>query len=68
VLNPSEGNTTLSSLGLKSPCFPGKIESIKMLGSKEKIKYRQNDDAMNLTIPVNRPTKYAAVFKVKGVL
>jgi alpha-L-fucosidase len=68
VLNPSVGNITLSSLGLKSPYFPDKIESIKMLGSKEKIKYRQNDDSMNLTIPENRPTKYAAVFEVKGVL
>lgn len=68
VLNPSEGNITLPNLGLNSPYFPGKIENIKMLDSKEKIKYRQNDEAMTLTIPENRPTKYAAVFEVKGVL
>ncbi|WP_423126981.1 alpha-L-fucosidase [Gaoshiqia sp. Z1-71] len=68
VLNPSEGNITLSSLGLKSPNFPGKIKNIKMLGSKEKIKYRQNDEVLTLTIPENRPTKYAAVFELKGVL
>jgi alpha-L-fucosidase len=68
VLNPAEGDILLPSLGTKSLYSANKIKQINMLGSKEKIKYKQNDDAMILTIPSNRPTQYNTVFEIKGVL
>ena len=68
VLNPTAGNISIPGLGLKSLSMPGKVYHIKMLGSRERIKYMQNDEALTLTIPGKRPTNYAAVFEVKGVL
>jgi alpha-L-fucosidase len=68
VLNPTEGSIELPSLGLKSPNTPNKIKSIKMLGSKQKIKFTQDDQKLLLSISASRPAKYATVFEVKGVL
>ncbi|MGN0229859.1 MAG: alpha-L-fucosidase [Muribaculaceae bacterium] len=64
VLNPRVGQIKLPTLGLKSPDTFGEIKQIKMLGSKEKVKYVRNDDYLLLDVPQNRPTPYAAVFKV----
>ena len=68
VLNPSEGEIELPSLGLKSLYTPKKIQSMRLIGSEEEIKFQQNDDKLILNVPANRPNIYAAVFEVKGVL
>jgi len=68
VLNPSEGDIALPSLGLSSEYAPNKIKSIKMIGSNERIKFKQSDDKLMLSVPADRPTPYAAVFAVKGAL
>jgi alpha-L-fucosidase len=68
VLNPIEGNIELPALGLKSPNAPNKIKSIKMVGSKRKIEYNQDDKKLVFKVPADRPNKYITVFEVKGVL
>ncbi|MFV0553877.1 MAG: alpha-L-fucosidase [Mangrovibacterium sp.] len=68
VLNPSAGEIELPSLGLKSEVNSNKICSIKMIGNKQKIKYQQKADKLVITIPEKRPSKYAAVFKIEGIL
>lgn len=65
VLNPAEGEIKLPSLGKNSPYFGSRIQQIRMLGSNAKIKYKQNNDALVLKVPANRPSKYAAVFMVR---
>jgi alpha-L-fucosidase len=67
VLNPTVGEIALPSLGLKSKQSPKQIKSIKMMDGK-KVSFTQTDDKLILMVPANRPTQYAAVFKVKGAL
>ncbi len=68
VLNPAKGPIEIPSLGFESEYGVNKIKSIKMLGSDEKIRYKQKRDGLILNVPAGRPTKFAAVFKVEGAL
>ena len=64
VLNPTEGEIELPSLGLKSKYDPGQIQSINLIGSKNSIIFKQTKDKLILNIPAIRPNKFAALFKV----
>ncbi|WP_448104331.1 alpha-L-fucosidase [Pedobacter panaciterrae] len=67
VLNPTEGEISLPTLGLKSNQSPNQIKSIRMMDGK-KVAFKQTDEKLTFKIPANRPSKYAAVFEVKGAL
>ncbi|WP_455673882.1 alpha-L-fucosidase [Phocaeicola sp.] len=66
VLHPATGTIELPSLGLGSAQQPGKISSIKMLGGRGKVHFRQDADKLVLEVPEERPTPYTVVFEVKG--
>jgi alpha-L-fucosidase len=66
VMNPTEGKIELPALGLKSKFQPKKIQSVKMIGSDDEIKFKQTNDKLILNVPGQRPNAYAAVFAVKG--
>ena len=68
VLNPAEGMIELPSLGTYSSYQPKTIQSIRLIGSDEEIKFSQVSNSLELHVPVKRPTPYAAVFEVKGAL
>lgn len=68
VLNPQEGALKLPSLGFSSTHNSQKISSITMIGSATKIKFKQNAKELVLHVPNNRPSPYATVFRVEGVL
>ncbi len=68
VLNPAEGEIELPALGLNSKYQPNQIQSVKLIGSNEKIQFKQNNDKLILKVPSERPTNYSAVFEVKGAL
>ncbi|SMD18516.1 alpha-L-fucosidase [Pedobacter nyackensis] len=67
VLNPTEGEIALPTLGLKSNQSPNKIKSIKTMDGK-KVAFNQTDEKLTFKVPANRLSKYAAVFEVKGAL
>lgn len=67
VLNPTEGEIALPTLGLKSKQSPKKIKSIKMMNGK-KVAFQQTDEKLTFQVPANRPSKYTSVFEVKGAL
>jgi len=66
VLNPKAGPIKLPALGLTSPYQPGEIKSVRMIGSTQTITFSQEADALTLTVPADRPTKYTTVFKLVG--
>ncbi len=68
VLNPKEGEIKIPVLGFNSKYNDKKIQSIQMVGSKTKIKYSQNAGALTLSVPWKRPTQYATLFKIEGLL
>ncbi len=68
MLNPSEGEIELPSLGLRSKYNNKKIKTIKLICEKEKIEFTQKNDKLILNIPAKRLNIYVAVFELKGVL
>lgn len=68
VLNPQQGAIELPALGLESENHPGRIKSIRLLGGKGKINFKQSDEKLEFTVPKDRPNKYTSVFEVKGAL
>ncbi len=68
VLNPAKGAIELPALGLGSDYNVKKIKSVKMIGSKKKVSFKQEADKLVLDVPEKRPNKFATVFAVKGVL
>jgi hypothetical protein len=39
----------------------GEIAAVSMLGSKEKVQWRQTDEGLSLTVPRKKPCRYAFV-------
>ncbi len=68
VLNPKEGKIEIPSLGLNSEFAPQTIRSIKLIGSKAKIEFKQDEEKLTLIVPEKRPNQYTSVFEVKGAL
>ncbi|MFC2099080.1 alpha-L-fucosidase, partial [Bacteroidota bacterium] len=56
---------TINSLGKRSELNNKTIASVKMLGSKEKLVWNQNDDALVITKPMNLPEWRVVSFKVE---
>ncbi|WP_282037090.1 alpha-L-fucosidase [Saccharicrinis aurantiacus] len=52
---------TLSSMG---KLFPGSIKRISMLGSKEAIEWNQDDEALVVKMPKEKPYDFAYVLKI----
>ncbi len=68
VLNPTESKIEIPSLGKDSEYDVKKIRYVSLLGSDKKIKFKQKKDTLVLDVPADRPTKFAAVFRVEGTL
>lgn len=65
VMNTPEEDIKISSLGRKSPAGVKKIKSVSLLGSDEKIKWKQADDALVISLPEKIPAWKVLTFKVK---
>jgi alpha-L-fucosidase len=68
VLAWPEGKTAITSLVPKGETwaglYPSEIESIKMLGSEEPIKWEFTKEALMLTTPKAKPCDNAFVFRI----
>lgn len=62
VLGTPEGNVFLNSLG--KTIGNGVVKRIEMLGSKEKISWKQNADSLSIQKPKLVPNDLAVVFKI----
>jgi alpha-L-fucosidase len=60
---PTNG-VSIQSLGKSAKLLDQKIRNIELLGSMEKIKWRQTDDALVIQQPKNKPSDIAVVFKI----
>ncbi|OQP63915.1 hypothetical protein A3860_23585 [Niastella vici] len=69
VMNPGKGGAvTIPSLGYQSPYNSKKISSVRLLGSRQKISFKQSAQELRLNIPETPGDTYTKVFEVKGVL
>jgi alpha-L-fucosidase len=60
---PTNG-VRVPSLGKSASLLDGKIRKIELLGTKEKIKWKQTDDALVIAQPKNKPNDFAVVYKI----
>lgn len=68
VLKPAAGELVIPSLGLRSAYTPGKVTEVRLLGSKQKIDFKQGDDELRIMIPAASGEGYTAVFRIDGAL
>ncbi len=60
---PTNG-ASIKSLGKSAKLLDRKVRKIELLGSKEKIKWKQANDALVIAQPKNQPNDFAIVFKI----
>jgi alpha-L-fucosidase len=60
----SDKPLTIRSLKWGSEYYPDQIGSIKLLGSKAKLRWSRTARALNITMPEERPCDHAVVFKI----
>ena len=56
VVNPESGTIRVPVLGFGSSEHPGKISSVRMLGSQQNISFSQSEDNLSMDIPDEMPT------------
>lgn len=59
---PADGKVIVNSLPLSS----GKVSSVALLGSKEKLKWKQTEAGLEISLPPKQPCKFAFGLKIKG--
>lgn len=57
-------NIRITSLGKSSKHLDKAIASVTMLGSKQKLQWKQDDDALVITKPTNHPTWQVTGYKI----
>lgn len=63
ILNWSDNGTLIKSLN-KESIADAKIVRINLLGSDEKIDWKQTDEGLKISFPQNKPCEYAYSFKI----
>jgi len=59
---PTNGNITIKSFATTEGA--DKIKQVKMLGSKEQLKWKQNESGLEIDMPKDRPCAYIQPFKI----
>ncbi|KGK00118.1 alpha-L-fucosidase [Thalassotalea sp. ND16A] len=68
VLNPAKATINIPALGLANSDKTKLINSVRLIGSNEKISFNQTNHSLELTVPQKRPNQYTAVFEISGAL
>jgi alpha-L-fucosidase len=64
VMAAPESDIRMTSLGKSAKLADKDIASVSMLGSKEKLQWKQEDDALVIAKPANLPTWKVSSFKI----
>jgi alpha-L-fucosidase len=64
IMGWSERELSVQALGLKSPHSPGRIHNVEMLGHRGKLKWKQDEPALRITPPREKPGEFSYVLKV----
>jgi alpha-L-fucosidase len=66
VLGAPTNGVSIKSLGKSAKLFEKSVGKVELLGSREKIKWQQTDEALVITQPKSLPNDFAVVFKISG--
>ncbi len=64
---PENGNVVVKSLADGSEYYPGKINSVEMVGLDEPIKWKRTADGLEITFPKEKPSdwEWAYAFRIR---
>lgn len=61
-----EKELTIQSLKAGAAEYPGRIDTIQLLGSNARIQWTRTDEGLTIQVPQEKPCNYAVVFKITG--
>ncbi len=64
VMGLPDKQAVIKPLALNSPQQPGKIHHVELLGHKGKLKFTQDETALTVDLPDQKPCDFALTFKV----
>jgi alpha-L-fucosidase len=64
---PDDGKLIVRTLAANAPGLVGKIHTVSLLGSPEKLTWRQTADGLEVTVPVSKPCDHAYALKIEGL-
>jgi alpha-L-fucosidase len=65
TLAPPKSDVRITSLGLSSPLLDKPINSVQLLGSKQKLIWKQEQNALVIQLPEHLPSLFASSFKIE---
>jgi alpha-L-fucosidase len=63
---PADGKATVKSLASGSPNWPGKIGSVRLVGSWGKLKFTRDESGLHITLPEKFAGKIAFALKIRA--
>ncbi len=64
---PASGTFTVRTLASDAPGIKGTVSSVRLLGSKEKVKWTRDATGLVVTLPAQKPGEHAYVLKIQGL-
>lgn len=64
VMGWPDKQAIVKSLGSNSPQQPGKIHNVELLGHKGQLKWTQNETALTVDMPSQKPSEHAVTLKI----
>jgi alpha-L-fucosidase len=61
---PDKGMVTIKSLAVNSPHLNGEISQVGLLGSNAALHWTRDTEGLKVTLPENKPCKYAFALKI----
>jgi alpha-L-fucosidase len=61
---PQDGKIIITTLKEGSEFYPGKINSLTMLGTKGPVKWKRTATGLEISMPKERPCDYACTFRI----
>ncbi|WP_231615817.1 alpha-L-fucosidase [Novipirellula artificiosorum] len=61
---PSDNRVTVTSLAKDAEFFPGRIDSVSLLGTDQKLDWTRDEQGLTVQLPSEKPSEFAYVLKV----
>ena len=68
VMGVPDKSAKISSLGIGGSQNVGKIENVELLGHPGKLTFQQDASGLTITLPEEKPARYALAFKIAGAI
>ena len=64
---PDDGKLTVGTLAANAPGLVGKVKTVSLLGSPEKLAWTQTANGLVVTMPAQKPCDHAYALKITGL-